>query len=166
MRHTSHISCVHKNTVVGEIWCSFLSTHAFLLVNGQTYATRGVPYYRVSRIFMSRIFSVPLDASPSFTQTPLLGHFSLYRRKKCWLPAFPAHVLTFRGMSACLYVCWLVVGVGSSMILAKTDEPIDMPLNRGADFHVGVYWRYVANTIDQYLRRFIHHIAIYFRDST
>jgi len=27
--------------------------------NGQTYATRGVPYYRVSRIFMSRIFSVP-----------------------------------------------------------------------------------------------------------
>ena len=49
---------VHKNTVGGEIWCSFLSTHAFLLGNGQTYATRGVPYYRVSRIFMSRIFSV------------------------------------------------------------------------------------------------------------
>jgi len=24
--------------------------------NGQTYATRGVPYFRVSRIFMSRIF--------------------------------------------------------------------------------------------------------------
>ena len=55
---------VHKNTVGGEIWCSFLPTHAFLLGNGQTYATRGVPYYRVSRIFMSRnfmsrIFSVP-----------------------------------------------------------------------------------------------------------
>jgi len=47
---------VHKNTVGGEIWCSFLFTHAFLLGNGQTYATRGVPYYRVSRIFMSRIF--------------------------------------------------------------------------------------------------------------
>ena len=28
----------------------------FLLGNGQTYATRGVPYFRVSRIFMSRIF--------------------------------------------------------------------------------------------------------------
>ena len=27
---------VHKNTVGGEIWCSFLSTHAFLLGNGQT----------------------------------------------------------------------------------------------------------------------------------
>ena len=39
---------------------AFLSTHAFLLGNGQTYATRGVPYYRVSRIFMSRIFSVPV----------------------------------------------------------------------------------------------------------
>jgi len=43
----------------------FLSTHAFLLGNGQTYATLGVPYYRVSRIFMSRkfmyrIFSVPV----------------------------------------------------------------------------------------------------------
>ena len=47
---------VHKNTVGGEIWSSFLSTHAFLLGNGQTYATRGVPYFRVSRIFMSRIF--------------------------------------------------------------------------------------------------------------
>ena len=34
----------------------FLSTHAFLLGNGQTYPTLGVPYYRVSRIFMSRIF--------------------------------------------------------------------------------------------------------------
>ena len=56
MRHISHISCVHKNTVGSEIWCSFLSTHAFLLGNGQTYATRGVPYYRVSSIFMSRIF--------------------------------------------------------------------------------------------------------------
>ena len=49
-------------TVGGEIWCSFLSTNAFLLGNGQTYATRGVPYYRVSRIFMSRIFSVPRTA--------------------------------------------------------------------------------------------------------
>ena len=47
---------VHKNTVGGDIWCSFLSTHAFLLGNGKTYATLGVPYYRVSRIFMSRIF--------------------------------------------------------------------------------------------------------------
>ena len=47
---------VHKNTVGGEIWFSFLSTHAFLLGNGQTYGTRGVPYFRVSRIFMSRIF--------------------------------------------------------------------------------------------------------------
>ena len=47
---------VHKNTIGGEIWCSFLSTHAFLLGNGQTYATRGVPYFRVSHIFMSRIF--------------------------------------------------------------------------------------------------------------
>jgi len=43
-------------TVGGEIWCSFLSTRAFLLGSGQTYATRGVPYYRVSCIFMSRIF--------------------------------------------------------------------------------------------------------------
>jgi len=50
-------------TVGGEIWCSVLSTHAFLLGNGQTYATRGVPYYRVSRIFMSRIFSVPAETS-------------------------------------------------------------------------------------------------------
>ena len=33
-----------------------MSTHAFLLGNGQTYATLGVPYYRVSRIFMSRSF--------------------------------------------------------------------------------------------------------------
>ena len=32
----------------------FLS--AFLLGNGQTYATRGVPYYRVSRIFMTSNF--------------------------------------------------------------------------------------------------------------
>ena len=47
---------VYKNTVGGDIWCSFLSTHAFLLGNGQTYATLGVPYYRVSRIFMSRNF--------------------------------------------------------------------------------------------------------------
>jgi len=47
---------VHKNTVGGDIWCSFLSTHAFLLGNGQTYATLGVPYYRVSCIFMSRNF--------------------------------------------------------------------------------------------------------------
>ena len=39
----------------------FLS--AFLLGNVQTYATRGVPYYRVSRIFMSRIFSVPVVTS-------------------------------------------------------------------------------------------------------
>ena len=54
---------VHKNTVGGEIWCSLLSTHAFLLDNGQTYATRGVPYYRVSRNFMSRIFSVPVVTS-------------------------------------------------------------------------------------------------------
>jgi len=30
-----------------------LSTHAFLLGNGQTYTTLSVPYYRVSRIFMS-----------------------------------------------------------------------------------------------------------------
>ena len=58
----------HKNTVGGEIWCSVLSTHAFLLGNGQTYATLSiviVPYYRVSRIFMSRIFSVPVRDSPS-----------------------------------------------------------------------------------------------------
>jgi len=47
---------VYKNTVGGDIWCSFLSTHAFLLGNGQTYATLGVPYYRVSHIFMSRNF--------------------------------------------------------------------------------------------------------------
>jgi len=57
---------VHKNTVDGEIWCSFLSTHAFLLGNGQTYATRGVPYFRVSRIFMSRIFSVPASLTCVF----------------------------------------------------------------------------------------------------
>ena len=49
----------------GEIWCSFLSTHAFLLGNGQTYATRGVPYYRVSRIFMSRNFH-PCKLVPHF----------------------------------------------------------------------------------------------------
>ena len=53
-------------TVGGEIWCSFLSTHAFLLGNGQTYATRGAPYYRVSRIFMSRIFSVPPSVCLSY----------------------------------------------------------------------------------------------------
>ena len=52
-------------TVGGEIWCSFLSTHAFLLGNGQTYAIRGVPYYRVSRIFMSRIFH-PRNMVPHF----------------------------------------------------------------------------------------------------
>ena len=33
-----------------------MSTHALLLGNGQTYTTLGVPYYRVSRIFMSRNF--------------------------------------------------------------------------------------------------------------
>ena len=33
-----------------------MSTHAFLLGNGQTYPTLGVPYYRVSRIFLSRNF--------------------------------------------------------------------------------------------------------------
>jgi len=31
---------IHKNTVGGDIWCSFLSTHAFLLGNGQTCNTR------------------------------------------------------------------------------------------------------------------------------
>jgi len=56
---------VYKNTVDGEIWCSFLSTHAFLLGNGQTYATRGAPYYRVSRKFMSRIFH-PCNMVPHF----------------------------------------------------------------------------------------------------
>ena len=53
---SSHHSQTSKDAV---IWCSFLSTHTFLFGNGQTYATLGVPYYRVSRIFMSRIFSVP-----------------------------------------------------------------------------------------------------------
>ena len=57
--------------LTGEIWCSFLSTHAFLLGNGQTYATRGVPYFRVSRIFMSRIFSVPVTADSAGVQYKL-----------------------------------------------------------------------------------------------
>jgi len=75
---------VHKNTVGGEIWCSFLSTHAFLLGDGQTYATRGVPYFRVSRIFMSRNFSVPHwswsavgdNSVSSYRLCSLLAHFS------------------------------------------------------------------------------------------
>jgi len=56
---------VHKNTVGGEIWCSFLSTHAFLLGNWQTYATRSVPYYRVSRIFTSRNFTSRIVSVPT-----------------------------------------------------------------------------------------------------
>jgi len=47
---------VHKNTIAGEFWCFLLPTRAVLLGNGQTYATLGVPYNRVSRIFMSCIF--------------------------------------------------------------------------------------------------------------
>jgi len=50
---------VRDNLIRLQVWCSFLSTRVFLLGNGQTYAALGVPYYRVSRIFMSRIFSVP-----------------------------------------------------------------------------------------------------------
>ena len=47
---------VRDNLIRLQVWCSFLSTHAFLLGNGQTYAALGVPYYRVSRILMSRNF--------------------------------------------------------------------------------------------------------------
>jgi len=36
-----------------------------MLGNGQTYATLGVPYYRVSRIFMSRTFH-PCNIVPHF----------------------------------------------------------------------------------------------------
>jgi len=71
-----------------------LSTHAFLLGNGQTYATRGVPYYRVSRIFMSRnfmsrIFSVPvrvLDSGaegPGFKSQPQTVHTN-YTKQRNW----------------------------------------------------------------------------------
>ena len=84
MRHTSHISCVHKNTVGDEIWCSFLSNHAFLLDNGQTYATRGVPYYRVSRIFMSRIFH-PCNMVPHFHVPQFhVSHFQRPRFPYSW----------------------------------------------------------------------------------
>jgi len=78
---------VHKNTVSGEIWCSFLSTCAFLIGNGQTYATLGVPYYRISRIFMSRIFH-PCNMVPHF-HVPQV-HVSHFQRPRWdyWL-AFP-----------------------------------------------------------------------------
>jgi len=65
MRHTSH-----KNTVGGEIWCSFLSTHSFLLGNGQTYTTRGVPYYRVSRNMVLH-FHVPQFHVTHFQRPPV-----------------------------------------------------------------------------------------------
>jgi len=74
---------VHKNTVGGEIWCSFLSTHAFLLGNGQTYATPGVPYYRVSRIFMSRIFH-PCNMVPHFHVPQVhVSHFQRPQQQSC-----------------------------------------------------------------------------------
>ena len=83
MRHTSHISCVHKNTVGGEIWCSFLSTHAFLLGNGQT-------YYRVSRIFTSRIFH-PCNVVPHFHVPQFhVSHFQRPLSKKMALLVFTA----------------------------------------------------------------------------
>ena len=103
MRHTSHISCVHKNTVGGEIWCSFSSTHAFLLGNGQTYATRGVPYYRVSRIFMSRIFSVPLQCFsgtwyPVSWQMIEMNRYDNHITLKCSVSVFNHGSLVDRGV--------------------------------------------------------------------
>ena len=73
-------------TVGGEIWCSFLSTHAFLFGNGQTYATRGVPYYRVSRIFISCIFH-PCNMVPHF-HVPQF-HVSHFQRPQQALSAPP-----------------------------------------------------------------------------
>ena len=75
--------------------CSFLSTHAFLLGNGQTYATRGVPYYRVSRIFMSRIFhpcnmvphgaafSCPAISCLAFSASPPVYHTERSHLQEC-----------------------------------------------------------------------------------
>ena len=61
----------------------FLS--AFLLGNGQTYATRGVPYYRVSRIFMSRIFH-PCSMVPHFHVPQFhVSHFQRPLRERCVL---------------------------------------------------------------------------------
>ena len=44
---------------VSQSSCICVQSYSFS-ISLQTYATRGVPYYRVSRIFMSRIFSVPV----------------------------------------------------------------------------------------------------------
>ena len=63
----------------------FLS--AFLLGNGQTYATRGVPYYRVSRIFMSRIFH-PCSMVPHFHVPQFhVSHFQRPLRERYVLPS-------------------------------------------------------------------------------
>jgi len=75
-------------TVGGEIWCSFLSTYAFLLGNGQTFATRGVPYYRVS-ISHFRVshfpplqhgaaFSCPAISCLAFSASPLRSVFLMH----------------------------------------------------------------------------------------
>ena len=75
------------------IWSSFLSTHAFLLGNGQTYATLGVPYYCVSRIFMSRIFSVPL-------------RWRFYILLRCWkIPLTSDKCLLLRSSWALSSIC-------------------------------------------------------------
>ena len=120
MRQTSHISCgssgssgrvdysawptnvligyraliVHKNTVGGELWCSYLSTHAFLLGNGQTYATLGVPYYCVSRIFMSRSFH-PCKLLPHFHVPQVhVSHFQRPRLRQAGRKNVSARVPT------------------------------------------------------------------------
>jgi len=60
-----YISCVHKNTVGGEIWCSILSTHAFLLGNGQTCNTRSSILSRFSHFHVSHI--PPLQHGAAFS---------------------------------------------------------------------------------------------------
>ena len=47
----------------GQIWCSCRLIHSCSAMD--RHATRGVPYYRVSRIFMSRIFH-PCNMVPHF----------------------------------------------------------------------------------------------------
>jgi len=70
---------------------SFFSTHAFLLGNGQTYATLGVPYYRVSRKFMSRIFH-PCDMVPQIhvSHFPPLRHGAAFSCPASSCLAIPA----------------------------------------------------------------------------
>jgi len=87
-----YISCVHKNTVGGEIWCSFLSTHAFLLGNGQTCNTRCSILSRFSHFHVSHI--PPLQHGAAFS-CPAISCLAF--------PASPVKLIPFcRKMNICL----------------------------------------------------------------